>query len=85
MSGPFFIKSTTPAYPNSFCMDPLHDDDRGPRELNTEKPEHYWNSNRRARIKKICPICYAVRKFKHDRQMEQRRADLQAMEDEAGA
>ncbi len=77
---PYFIKSVTPAFPKSECEDPLHDDERGPRLLNTEKPDHYWNPKRKARIKRICPVCYAVRQFKHEQQMEQRKADLAAMD-----
>jgi len=77
---PYFIKSVTPAFPKSECEDPLHDDERGPRLLNTEKPDHYWNPRRKARIKRICPVCYAVRQFKYQQQMEQRKADLAAMD-----
>ena len=80
MSNPFFLKSITAAHPGSLCDDPLHDCDRGPRQLNTKMPDHYWNPKRRARIKRICPVCYDVRQFKYARHMEQRRADLAAMD-----
>lgn len=78
---PYFIKSVTPAFPNAICQDPLHDEKRGPRFLDTEKPNHYWNSKgRKARIKQICPVCYAVRQDKFRRQWEQRQADLAEMD-----
>jgi len=80
MSYPHFIKSATPAFPNTECDDPLHEDERGARLLNTEKAEHYWNPKRKAKIKRICKVCYSVRAFKHDRRMEQRKADLKAMD-----
>ena len=80
MSNTFFLKSITPAYPGQECMDPLHDGNRSPCQLNTEKPEHYWNPRKGARIKQICPVCYAVRQFNYERRMERRFADLAAMD-----
>ena len=79
MSHPYFIKSKTPALFDCECQDPLHDDERGSRVLNSDEPDHYWNPNRNATITRVCSVCYAVRRFKHEERMKRRRAELSAM------
>ena len=79
MTRPYFIKSKTPALFDCECQDPLHDDERGSRVLNSDEPDHYWNPNRNATITRVCSVCYAVRQFKHEKRMERRKADLSAM------
>lgn len=87
MSNTYFIKSKYVAFPWQRCEDPLHDDTRGPRQLDTENPNHYWNPKRKARIKRICPVCYAARqhkkkkaKAKFEKQKEQRLTDLEELD-----
>lgn len=79
MSRPYFIKSKTPALFESECQDPLHDDERSSRVLNSDEPDHYWNPNRNATITRVCSVCYAVRQFKHEERMKLRRSDLATM------
>ena len=54
---PFFLLSKHKAFAFTKCDDCQ-------RLLNDVAEEYYWNPNKRAKIRRLCPTCYMVRRMK---------------------